>query len=346
MISRVINLLKNILGKIKRLPRVVLYPSLFILFMMAGAGVFFGFKGYNYMEYNPNFCRSCHTMEDAWNRWSTSEHRSITCHSCHETTVIEGTEQLIKFSLNQPERVGKHARVNDESCTKCHESGNTKWEQIADTAGHLVHAEEQNIACTKCHAVSVHRFAPPKKVCEVCHEDSAMAVTAMASQHCSSCHGFLKPATNGKANNGSGLSGKPTNGSVPDDKVTNGSLPAQASSALLPDRESCLSCHAALKVSKVTWPENAPMKVDCLQCHKPHEQAKPIVDCLSCHAGQREKGLHQAKAHSGSACQTCHQPHEWVIKTRSNCETCHQDKAEHFAGALCSSCHDFRGVKK
>lgn len=269
------------------------------------------------MEYNPNFCRSCHTMESAWNRWSTSEHRTVTCHSCHETNVMEGTEQLIKFTLNQPEKVGKHALVNDDNCRSCHASGNSQWEQIANTAGHQVHSGEQNIACTKCHAVSIHRFSPPRKICEVCHESKYIAVTAMASQHCSTCHGFLKPATNGKLSNG-----------------------------LLPDRQSCLACHGAMKVTKITWPEDAPMKVDCLQCHKPHIGANPTVACLSCHTGEREKGLHQVKAHAGSSCQTCHQPHEWVVKSRDNCQLCHQNKVQHFPDTLCSSCHDFKGGKK
>lgn len=318
MLKRVFNLLKNIPGKIQKLPPLILVPSLLVLFVMAGVGAFFGLKGYNYMQDNPNFCRSCHTMETAWNRWSTSEHRTINCHSCHETNIIEGTEQLIKFSLNRPEQVGKHAAVTDEACEKCHASNNPKWKQVGNTSGHIVHAEEQNISCVKCHAVSIHRFAPPQKICEVCHEGRAIAVTAMASQHCSTCHGFLKPAENNRLN-GHGL---------------------------LPDRETCLACHAAMKVTKVTWPEDAPMKVDCLQCHKPHKGDKPAVACLSCHTGEREKGLHQAKAHAGSSCQTCHKPHEWVVKSRDNCLLCHQNKVEHNAGVLCSKCHDFKGVKR
>ncbi len=303
---RIARFFKNIFLWVWRLPRMVTIPAFVILIGLGGVGVYKGVSAFDYMENNPNFCKACHTMEDAWNKWYTSEHKSQTCHDCHKTTIIEGAEQLIKFSLNQPEKVSKHAIVTDEQCKNCHESGNPRWRQVANTAGHNIHAEEQNISCVKCHAVSVHRFAPSKQMCSVCHEEQKIAVAGMANNHCSSCHNFL---------------------------AKKGDLD--------PGRDTCLACHKAQKVQKVTWPEDAPMKQNCQTCHKPHEKAEPIMDCQSCHKDIKTVGLHNLKTHSGVTCQTCHQPHEWVVKKRENCLACHADKVQHNPGVTCNTCHNF-----
>ncbi|MDP2953722.1 MAG: hypothetical protein Q8O76_10445, partial [Chloroflexota bacterium] len=223
--------------------------------------------------------RACHTMQQAWDRWSTSEHRNITCKSCHETGILEGTEQLILFSLEQPERVSKHSLVSDQKCKSCHESGNPKWRQVADTVGHKVHVDKEGIACVKCHSVTLHRFQPPKLICGACHENNKMKMPPMAEVHCSTCHQFLSRAD-----------------------------------TLLPGREPCLSCHQAQKQTKVDWPKGAPMQFSCRTCHQPHEQEKPIVDCLSCHKDASAKGLHPQVVQQGISCQTCHKPHSWKLQ--------------------------------
>lgn len=289
------------------------------LFVVGLPLVFLGISrligAYSYMQENPNFCRACHIMEEAWNRWQTSEHRSISCHSCHDISPIQGVEQLVKFSLNQPEQVSKHAVVQPDACVRCHESDNPRWKQVTDTAGHKIHAKEQNITCVKCHSVTLHRFAPPKTMCQVCHEDKKMAVKAMGELHCLSCHAYLA------------------------DKDT-----------LEPSREPCLSCHVNKKIissngTVVQWPEAAPMRFKCDQCHQPHKQEKPVVDCLTCHPGAKESGLHTKGAHAAATCQTCHAPHQWQVKERTTCQTCHANKQDHYSGVFCGQCHNFTFAK-
>ncbi|HLC29369.1 MAG TPA: hypothetical protein VJM51_01135, partial [Dehalococcoidia bacterium] len=204
--------------RVRSMPKKVTIPvAILLLGVLALAGVE-GSKVYNYVETNPNFCRACHTMQKPWDLWYASVHRSVDCHSCHSVGPIEGAQLLITFSLGRPEQVSKHASVQDGVCEKCHESNNPRWRQVANTAGHQVHAEEQNISCVKCHAVSVHRFDPPAAICRVCHEEKDIKVTKMAEQHCTTCHTYLSEVDTSERD----------------------------ATTLLPRREDCLRCHEQL----------------------------------------------------------------------------------------------------
>lgn len=288
---------------LSRIPKAVLIPAgiLFLFIVLFGSYQFFRF--YNYTQEDPAFCRSCHLMEKAWDRWETSKHKNVTCHSCHQQSVFESARMVGGFALGRYERVVTHAAVKDELCQKCHESEDPKWLQIAATAGHRVHAEEQNLACTKCHSTTVHRFAAPAPICQTCHAQKEVVTSGMATFHCTSCHSFL--ATD---------------------------------QPLLPGRKNCLDCHEALVKETISWPADAPMQLPCGTCHKPHEIEQPTVACRNCHTGE---GLHQQTTHRSSVCQTCHEPHQWKVTSRQTCLACHTDRVEHQAGALCSACHNF-----
>lgn len=262
------------------------------LIVLAGAAaltaalfIYGGFTVYDYTMNNPAFCRSCHTMEAAWTRWSTSEHRKVDCHACHEQSVVESARQVITFAVRRPERVGKHAEVPSLRCATCHTSGDPTWRQVAETAGHQVHAETRRIECVTCHSVAIHRLVRPPEICANCHEAQAtgaraIKIAAMADFHCVDCHQFLRQ-----------------------------------NSPLRPTARSCLECHQALPVKKTAgWPEGrAHAALTCATCHKPHERAAPIVNCTACHAAPKPE-IHAQVVQSKTPCTTCHQPHYW--KTR------------------------------
>jgi hypothetical protein len=277
------------------------------------SGSYGSFRMYSYSQDDPAFCRQCHTMETAWDKWSNSEHSKVNCHSCHEVSPIAGAELVINYLIEKPDRNTNHATVPDQACKNCHYSGDPEWVQVASTAGHRVHAQQNNIACQTCHGMLLHRFKPATDICYACHPDQVkgqqqeIKVPQMQELHCQECHQFLRE-----------------------------------NSPLRPTRETCLSCHQKLPSQSVTFPDNAPMKWDCSECHKPHEAAKPTVDCNSCHAQVRTEGLHAASTHSRTACQTCHKPHEWKVTSRDKCLTCHGDKARHNQGQFCGGCHSFR----
>jgi nitrate/TMAO reductase-like tetraheme cytochrome c subunit len=286
-----------------------------VMLILVFGGSYGSYRIYSYTQNDPDFCRSCHTMETAWEKWSTSEHSKVGCHSCHEVSPIGGMQLVADYLLEKPDTNATHAKVSDEACEKCHYSGDPQWVQVESTAGHQSHAEGQNIACQTCHGLRLHRFRPATEICAACHSDKVdgeehgVKVPQMQELHCTECHPFLR-----------------------DD------------SPLRPTRETCLSCHQKITTGGVVFPEEAPMKWDCKECHKPHEAEKPTVDCTSCHQGIRSQGAHSKTTHSQTECQTCHKPHEWKIQSREQCSSCHSDKANHNPGQLCASCHDFKGA--
>lgn len=300
--SRIKRLWRWILG----LPRGVSIPIGTILVLAIGVAVYFAVDFYSYMQHDPEFCQSCHIMTESWDRWATSDHAEVGCHECHQQSLLDSAGQLLSFITHNYERIEKHAAVQDESCARCHESGDPEWRQVAATAGHKTHADEENIACTKCHAISVHRFEPSAAICQVCHEEQEMAVEKMNDMHCPVCHDFLAERD------------EP-----------------------LPTRSACLDCHSSL-AGEVSWSAEAPMQFDCGACHLPHLQTQPMADCLSCHTVE---GYHLRGAHEATLCETCHQAHEWTVAPRETCLTsCHPGKSEHNPSAACGACHRFSGT--
>ena len=262
---------------------------LVVLIVVAVTGIavaaFGGYTVYDYTMNNPAFCRSCHTMEVAWTRWASSEHKKVDCHSCHEQSIVESARQVITFAVRRPERVGKHAVVPADRCQTCHTSGDPHWRQVAATAGHDVHAQARQIECVTCHSTAVHRLKPVTTICANCHEAQTVGVRAikiqqMADFHCVDCHQFLRQ-----------------------------------NSPLRPTQDTCLSCHRGLPTEHtVGWPEGrAHATFACGTCHKPHERAIPIVNCASCHAAPKPE-IHAPVMQSKTPCVTCHQPHRWKIQ--------------------------------
>jgi hypothetical protein len=308
--------LRKVLGWIVHLPVLVKVGLGAFLVVLIFGGSYASYRIYDYTQNDPEFCRSCHTMEKAWSRWQQSEHSEIGCHSCHHVNPVQGAQLVMNYLMERPDQNTNHAHVTDEACEQCHYSGNPTWVQVADTAGHRVHAEQENIACQTCHGMRLHEFTPATEICAACHADhvaeheKAIKVPAMQDMHCIECHPFLRE-----------------------------------DSPLRPTRETCLGCHQKTATQDgVVFPDNAPMMWDCKECHKPHEKDMPVVDCLSCHTDARQQGLHGASTHSQTSCTACHKPHEWKVTSRDQCLACHTDRAGHNEGQVCADCHDFGHV--
>lgn len=263
------------------------------IILLVGAGAFGGSRAYRYIEEDPNFCRSCHVMEGAFEAWAAKEHKEVTCHACHEQSTFENARLLYKYVIFRPTSVSSHAEVDDERCKECHSSPDPRWTEVTETSGHRVHAEEQGIACVSCHTASLHEAKPSESLCSRCHSSQVLETKGMLGFHCMNCHEFLRPST-------------------------------MSAPSLLPVRENCLSCHEGMEMGSVSFPEVAPMKLDCGTCHKPHQSEKP-VDCQSCHriyaegvpisGAPGEAGPHGTAAGTDgggqSDCTTCHKPHTW-----------------------------------
>lgn len=280
--------------------------------LLAVAALIGTWRAYRYIEHDPKFCTSCHTMGSAYQLWEQSGHRNVECHTCHKPDVVSNLHQLWIYATRRPDLVVKHAQVDRAVCESCHASGNNalKWSRVLDTPGHRVHAQKQRIECTQCHAMSVHRFRPPKETCATCHVKVTLAAAGtMAEMHCQECHPFMA---------------------------------ADAKRPLKPDRAACLDCHGLRQVNGEVFPAKAPMSWDCGRCHKPHEKLYiDRKDCLGCHEAMTE-GVHRVKGHQG--CLDCHKPHGWRT-SEATCATCHASivPARHHATAS-KSCRDCHGV--
>lgn len=284
-------------------------------------GVAFGsYRTYDYIQNDPEFCTSCHLMQDMFDRWAESGHRDVNCHTCHPGDVVSNLHQLWVTVTEQPTAVKKHAVVPVEICGQCHLSEDPKWRQIAATAGHALHYAELDIECVTCHAPRVHEFVPTDEMCERCHADVSVGLSAMARNHCTSCHDFL----------------------------------ADAGDSLIPTGEDCGRCHQAQGGDRVEgggtslrlatdWHAH----LDCVGCHPVHDVARTdavpradtAVACEDCHDDTHTLMATDVAGHG--SCEGCHPPHS-DIRPEDTCATCHSGPAESLGDAaphLCGDCH-------
>jgi len=280
--------------------------------VVAGASVA-GYRQWHYMQHDNRFCTSCHLMVDPFQRFSRSAHARLECHNCHEGRLPEQLHQLWMTAVEHPTAIGRHARVPNEVCAKCHITGDsTKWKIIAATAGHRIHLESKDprlkgMRCVECHGVSLHEFAPVDRTCgrSGCHDHNTIHLGRMGQLtelHCTTCHNFLAQARTFAVDS----LGKP----------------------LTPAAAQCLSCHAMQQKMARMDIGRDPHNGVCGDCHNPHTQTKPQdVSCTNagCHAGWQRVSFHVGVPHP-DRCTTCHQPHSWRVEGQQ-CTRCHANIA-------------------
>lgn len=210
----------------KFLPGLVVAAGFFLVLSLLGAG-------YYYVEHNPHFCQSCHTMEEPFRKWKEGTHAMVNCHECHKQSKRESLHQLWMYLTERPEEVIHHPHLDHTVCARCHMNQKQHWHDIQETAGHRVHFEKGGIECLSCHGASIHNIVRPEGICVNCHSDKADMHNRMAFMQCTQCHRFLSKGD------------------------------------LKPTKEICRGCHDKIKRTKEhpAVPEDA----DCLLCHNPHE---------------------------------------------------------------------------
>jgi nitrate/TMAO reductase-like tetraheme cytochrome c subunit len=294
--------------------------TLLVLIAVGGSA---GAYGWNYMQHDNGFCTGCHVMDPAFQEFVgfESKHATLSCHACHQQSMMANLRQLYLWVAERPEEIGPHAPVPDRVCKSCHGVGDptdTTWRRIAETAGHRVHLESDSVAlrdvmCVTCHGLEVHRFVPANRTCaqQGCHEESQTEIVLgrMAGQtfrHCSQCHRFTAdvPAL---------------------------AMLDSARRTLLPVRQQCLACHEMVTALGDDDFRRDPHAGQCGLCHNPHTQAEVIeavATCASagCHANWRDIPFHVGRAHRATAteCLLCHEPHAARVDA-SDCEGCHTE---------------------
>ena len=265
-------------------------------------------------------------MAPAFERFTASEHDSLTCHDCHQQSIFASTRQLYLWVLERPEEIPPHAPVPNEICENCHVTDQGEaWQRVASTAGHRTHLESDSSAlrevmCVTCHGVEVHRFVPVDQTCALsdCHVDTEIALGNMQDQtslHCVTCHEFTV-------------------------EVPLLATRDSAAGTLTPTMEQCLSCHemqAMLAEFDVAFD---PHSGSCGMCHNPHVQtvatdANTTCASANCHVDWRAEPFHVGPRHVdvGSECTVCHQPHRARVDA-SDCVGCHTTVAERGSNRL------------
>jgi nitrate/TMAO reductase-like tetraheme cytochrome c subunit len=250
-----------------------------LLLFISVTGIILAVRYYDYIQKNPEFCNSCHLMEEAYTAWKQSGHRFVVCQACHQLGLIEQNRLLVKFVFSTDRKTPEpHGNITPwKACTNCH------WDEAAQgtisvtkSTGHARHINVERLACMDCHSRTIHAFRPDKASCLRCHKDWKIHGVGMEEVSCMTCHPF-SPRKQG---------------------------------AFIPDRERCLSCHRAS--SKTAFPAKVPMaRLNCYECHRPHTRIKPADDdCLRCHT--REVLLNKPVHHTSKRCIDCHKPHRWI----------------------------------
>lgn len=252
-----------------------------IMLVISVIGIILAVRYYTYIQKNPEFCSSCHLMEEAYSAWKKSGHRFIVCQDCHRLGIIEQNRLLVKFVFTTDRKTPEpHGNVTPwESCTHCH------WEEatqgglnVTKSTGHARHVTVERLKCMDCHTRSVHAFRPDRNACLRCHKDWKIHGVGMEETSCMTCHPFSSKSAGG----------------------------------FIPDRQRCLTCHR--ESSKTAFPDKVPMaRMNCYECHKPHHRIKPNdEDCLRCHTREvlASKPVHR----QGKHCTVCHVPHRWIPK--------------------------------
>ncbi len=281
-----------------RRPLIIFSVTAVILLSVIGVSAY---STYDYVENDPDFCRTCHLMEEAYGKWDGSKHSDLTCHICHIPSMTQNMVQLYNFIVLRPKEITKHTEIDNEVCEECHYANDPRWPFVKETTGHKKHIEDYNKECLDCHGERIHKFIPTEASCNGCHH-AEFQVTEMRF-HCLSCHQFM----------------------APEEKTI----------TLLPGRGECLLCHEEKDAPILSITPEAHKKSDCKLCHRPHEEEKPL-SCEECHVTP-DTDLHKVKAHID--CVSCHVVHV-EKETRDICLKCHPDKVDHHTSMRgCSPCH-------
>ena len=116
-------------------------------------------KGYSYMSNNPATCANCHIMQEQYDGWMKSSHKTVaTCNDCHTphsfpanywVKATNGFWHSYYFTLGGfPEPIqirGNNLQVAEASCRHCHQ-------QMVESIT-VSHRKEdiEGVSCISCH---------------------------------------------------------------------------------------------------------------------------------------------------------------------------------------------------
>ena len=142
--------------------RSILLGTLIGMAVGIGLYTFVYAKGYSYLTNNPASCANCHIMNEQYDGWLKSSHRSVaTCNDCHTpasfagkyaTKASNGFWHSFYFTtgwFHEPIQIGaRNLAITEQACQKCH----TEITQ-AILMGSGAHAGKpgEMTSCVRCH---------------------------------------------------------------------------------------------------------------------------------------------------------------------------------------------------
>ncbi len=120
-------------------------------------------KGWAYMTNDPQACANCHIMNEQYDGWMKSSHRSVAvCNDCHVphnfvgkyvTKATNGFWHSYYFTSGTfPEPIRalpKSRKIAEANCRRCHEP-------IVEAMGTPSHSGSRDISCIRCHGSVGH----------------------------------------------------------------------------------------------------------------------------------------------------------------------------------------------
>ena len=142
-----------------------------IVIVAAGLGVALGLgsftfayaKGWSYMTDDPRACANCHVMNEQYDGWIKSSHRSVAvCNDCHvphavvakyATKARNGFWHSYYFTTGgfpEPIRALPGSRsIAEANCRRCHDG-------VVQAMGTPSHRGSSEISCIRCHGSVGH----------------------------------------------------------------------------------------------------------------------------------------------------------------------------------------------
>ena len=122
-------------------------------------------RGASYMTNDPKACANCHVMNDQYDGWVKSSHRSVAaCNDCHTppgvvgkyaTKASNGFWHSFYFTTGtfaEPIRITpRNRRITEQACRHCHEA--VVEAMVGSTE---VHGRKDEVSCLGCHSSVGH----------------------------------------------------------------------------------------------------------------------------------------------------------------------------------------------
>jgi nitrate/TMAO reductase-like tetraheme cytochrome c subunit len=346
---------------LKGQPRPVAVAATLVTLFGIALAVNGGYRAYDYVQHDNDFCWSCHLMRDPFTAFDNSAHSGLGCKACHHPTLIERSKMGMVAILERPEEITHHADVSNDVCSACHVDGDPEeWLMVASTAGHQAHLDPYNrelegVRCVQCHSAEVHAFRATDQACTQsgCHSGTTVVLGGMGELEitCLSCHFFERqtdspitltrgPAADGAhdeaeddghADEGGPVRTVAAEAPAPSDTAFHASIMSEIlrrGDLLTPDHEQCTACHAMRERLEID-PAVEPHQAVCGACHDPHGDRSATAPARACATAE------------------CHgrpdtldvDHHRWPGIDRNNCINCHEAHVFRADEDDCTSCH-------